>query len=124
MGVVLALALAGCSSKVTQLMVVVNSDLQVPTELSSVRVSVANRDGIRLTSHEFQVVPRGAKTGPDEHTLPLSFAVTPPEDDADQQVSIEVSAVLTTSVARALFSRRAVTGFIKGKSLLLPMYLA
>ena len=37
---------------------------------------------------------------------------------------VEVSALETTTTSEALFTRRAVTGFLKGKSLLLPMFLA
>lgn len=106
----IALALAGCSAETTQLVVVVRSDYG--PDLAEVAVEISHDAG-SLGTQRFET---------ERFPLPISFGVLPPGDDARRAITV---------VARAfhhgggeLSFRRAATGFIENKILLLPLFLA
>jgi hypothetical protein len=105
-----AVALSACSSDVTQLVVLVDSDM-AESELTAVRANVLSEANDNLWEHYFE-----------EPSLPFSFGVLPKDGDPSQRIVIEIAAVGPGEVH--LFSRRARTRLIEGKTLLLEMYLA
>jgi len=113
-----------CSDDSAQLFVVVDSDMVVPGALSLVRAEIRGQDRTILGSHEFSLIGTAAKSGVKQFNLPLSFGVLPPDGDVEARVIVEVSAIKTATAAKPLFTRRALTGFVSNKSLLLPMFLA
>jgi hypothetical protein len=113
----LAAALLGCSADpLTELVVVINSDMAVPAEFDGFRVVVKSHDEEVSTDRHYFVGETSGKV-----RLPADFGIIPRGGDASRRVTVEVSA--TTSGA-ALFSTRAITGFVEGKTLRLDMFLA
>jgi len=108
---------AGCSRPATQLVVVVDSDLTVPSETVSVRARVRALE--RADARE----PRTfALTGPGSLTLPFSFGVVPPDGDATRRVELVVEAL--DAAGEVVVSRLVRTGFVRNQSLRLPVFLA
>ena len=114
----------GCTADPTQLLVIVDSDMAVPNSLVKVRAEVRNQEGRFLASHEFELSERKAQQASTKFALPLSFGVLKPEQNPTDRVIVEVDALGTSTDSQPLFTRKAVTGFLEGKSLLLPMYLS
>ena len=110
--------MAGCSDDPTQLLVVVDSDMQVPKPLSIVSAEIRDEAGAVIGTHEFLL------TGSMPTKLPFSFGVLAPAEDLEALVTVEVSAVESATATRPLFTRVAVTRFLENKSLILPMFLA
>jgi hypothetical protein len=111
LGAVWFAALAACTSKRTELVVLVDSDYAVPAELAKIEAIVKPTEGGEQMAHEFVL---GA--------LPLSFGVVPPGGDANRKLDVLVEGV--DPGGRALVTRHAISGFIEGKTLLLDMFLA
>lgn len=113
--VLLSLALgASCSSSSrTELVVVVASDLTAPGQLARVVAHVRSGAASAAVDQSFDLAT--------VH-LPFSFGVVPPGGDASQGVDISLDAV--DASGHTLFSRRATTGFLPGKTLILELYLA
>lgn len=107
-----SLSLLTACSELTQLIVVIDSDLVPPTELAQVAVQVLARDG-REASHVERINLAA-------DSLPLSFGITPPLDDPKLQVSIAFEAHAPDD---HLFTTHATTSFVAGKTLLLPIQL-
>ena len=117
--------LAGaCARDPTQLLVIVDSDYDVPGELTEIRASVRG-DGPRVLDEiTFKIAATATAAGPAEFVLPNSFGVLPRDGDPDLRVTIELEAVGPAPDGVGLLSvRRAITRFIEGKMLLLPMFL-
>lgn len=112
-GLAASIALVGCSRSATELVVLVESDLDVPAELSTVRAII--HDG-----NEGAEVP--ATFDLTNTPLPLSFGVLP--GDGSTSVTIEVHGEGPYIAGEnAPLIRRATTTFIEGKTLLLPLFL-
>lgn len=119
----LAAGAPGCSSPATQLLVVVNTDIAVPRDMRLVRATVRNLDsGDYMTSQEFVVNARGA-TATGELELPFSFGVVPSGGDATRRVAVIIEGFRTSTSEPPIVTRRANTGFLEGKTLLLSMFL-
>jgi hypothetical protein len=99
-----------------ELVVVVDSDLTVPTELALVRAVVSDEEGQARSLNDFVLEGAGAPE------VPFSFGVVPIDGDADRTVQIELSAFDDDRIL--LFSSRARTRFASGRLLRLPMFLA
>ncbi len=113
----LACALIACSpDPVTELVVVVNSDMKTPGEFDGFRVVVTGPDGEISTDRYYFI---GSEPG--KVALPADFGLVPKDDDASRRVTVEVWATLAGA---DLFSNRAITGFVEGKTLRLDMFLA
>ena len=112
-----------CSQDATQLMVLVNSDLQVDDELAEVRAAVRpDADGALLWSLTFnlsEVEPAPSGT----FTLPLTFGIAPRSENPDLPVVIEVAGHRSGD-GQPRVVQRAQTGFIESQILLVPMFLA
>jgi hypothetical protein len=119
--ILIALAAVACERPATQLIVVVDTDYAVPGELGFVRAVVRDEAGVVSSSLERELVSGTPSEGQAE--VPCSFAVVPKDGDAERTVIIEIEGRRSRAGA-PLVARRAVTGFRKGKTLLLRMFLA
>lgn len=109
--------LGACSADpLTELVVVVQSDMTIPDEFDGFRVVVTGHDGDVATDRYFFLGEQ-----PGEVLLPADFGVMPRGGDASRRVTVEVWA---TDSGADLFSTRAITGFVEGKTLRLDMFLA
>lgn len=98
---------SACSSR-TQLLVVVDSDLEVPGELRELHAAVRDEGGRELWSNVF-ALEDGARA------WPLSFGVLPRDGDPDLPVTVRVA---TPSIERSV-----TTTFIEGKILRVDLFL-
>ncbi len=109
----IVLPLACREAPLTELVVVVASDMDVPAVLDEFHVRVDGGDGLALDAG-FSLAEGGA-------LLPASFGIAPRAGDVGVRVTVEVDA---RSAGETLFTTRAVTGFVEGKVLRLDMFLA
>ena len=116
------LTVAACKQPATEIVVVVDSDFAIPADASEIRAQIKDGGNV-LAEHSFSLVARGTSPSAGQHALPFSFAVLPWEDDPSRKVAIELGAIAQGQVEPRLV-RRAVTSFIDGSSLALPMFLA
>ncbi len=117
LALLLAFLATGCSADpLTEMVVVINSDMSSPGEFDGFRVVVTGNDQQVTTDRHYFL---GDLEG--QVALPADFGVTPKNDDASRRLTVEISATLSGA---PLFSTRAVTGFVKGKTLRLDMFLA
>lgn len=113
----LALVAAACTTEAaTQIVVVIDSDLTVPTELDELRIRVLDATGEVATDRVVRLGP-----GEGEFSLPTDFGVAPRDPDAGDPVRIEVQARLE---GETLFEAHAVTAFVKDHQLRLDLMLS
>lgn len=105
----------------TQLVVLVDSDMNVPSELATVNVVVSDASGREVTSRPFALA-EVSSAGSAQYALPLSFGVVPQGGDVSRRVDVVVSGLGPDDTT--LVSRRARTGFVEGQTSLLRMFLA
>ena len=105
------LALAGCEDT-TQLVVVVDSDLEPGVEITRIQVSAATSAAGHAATAEFDLA---------EEALPLSFGIAPFEA-ADETVYLTVHAL--DGDGRPRLGHRATTGFVSGEIRRLEVPLA
>jgi hypothetical protein len=110
----------GCSSQGTQLLVVVDTDYAVRSEVTTVRVTVEGA-GVRDT-RSFELAERGGPPSARYLALPLSFAVVPKGGDASRQVTVTAEALDERGTTRV--STFARTGFVEGQARVLELFLA
>jgi len=96
--------LAGCSDTATELMVVVDTDLVVPTEMDNVSISVTGPSGE-------EVIHPVALTGPDAVELPLTLGLVP-EGDVLEPVTVRATGLLDSA---PVVERSVRTGFLKNQ---------
>ena len=109
--VVMAAAAPGCTKKNTELMIVVQTDVRVPKDLDSVRISVQSYGAVQF-EQDYPVGPTGVH-------LPASIGVVSSHDGSGP-----VDVIITgyfKSTARVL--RKARLGFAKGRTALVRMPL-
>lgn len=114
----LSFALAACSATPTQLLVVIDSDLTVPSELSSVRV-ITRRNDATVSQIDF---PVGLVAGPTTQVLPFSFGVVP-SSSGDLTERVRITAQALDALGDVVVEQTALVGFRPGQTLLLPMFL-
>src|SRR5688500_10435627 len=105
-----------CGGSPAELVVVVRSDLQVPEQLSLVRAVVKDASGVPQSVNDFVL------DGPSPPVLPFSFVIVPADGDSDRAIELCLGAL--DRDRNVLFERRARTGFLENRSLLLEMFLA
>lgn len=119
-----SLVLAGfalsCRQPATQLVVLVDTDYEVPAQLSDLRVRIEDPDGVEIGLSDLSLNGRG-ESQPPRFGVPLSFGIVPVGGDATRRVRITVTGLAPGGLE--LVSRRARTGFLANRSLLLPMFL-
>lgn len=106
------IALLGCSVTPTNLVVVIDSDLSVPDELSLLFVTVWSENGELAATNHF---PLGS--------LPISFGIVPKTPE-DQERSVTLAIEAQDPARKPLFVRRAETLFRPGERVKLPLFLA
>lgn len=106
------LALSGCKTKPSQLVVLVDSDYTPSVEIETVTYVVYDLRRVRQEAGSLDV---------ERYGLPLSFAVVA-GDLPDERVEITVEAHAKSG--ELLSGRRAIVGFVAGESRLLNMFLA
>ncbi|MBL8605575.1 MAG: VCBS repeat-containing protein [Myxococcales bacterium] len=107
----------------SQLLVVVGTDIAVGSgRLETVELLVQDRDG-RVDRGRSRVVVSNTPTPPLTVAIPFSFGVVPEGDDARRGVRVTVSASFQGTGRRDAVQLTAITGFIEGKKLVLPMFL-
>ncbi len=121
-----ALALsASCAPHPGRLLVVVDTDLPVPTPLGELNVRVARTDGAGAEVRPFTLNATS--------DVPLSFAVAPRGVATDVEIRVDGYAAgalicdepgLPVGCVAPLVSRRVVTGFVGGSTRVLRIFLA
>jgi hypothetical protein len=106
------LALPACAPDRTMLVVRVQSNIAIPADLDSIRIIVSH------AGKPLQSLPFSLTSG--AHQLPLQVGLLSPSGGG-MDVEISVSGLRGTV---ATVTQEAVTSFIKGKSLVLDMFLA
>lgn len=99
----------------TQLLVVIDSNLSSVHRVQNVRVLLQTPDGQPLSERVFDLAP----TGP--VSIPFSFGVVPRADDGSRRVRVIAQA--RNGGQTVLVQRSALTGFLGGRVLRLPLYL-
>jgi hypothetical protein len=126
----LALVFAGCAQThvqpATEVLVVVNSDLEIGTQLNRLHVQVKNKAGDSTSisdERNLALVPQASKeakaTGP--YKLPLSFSVVPPKNGNDSRFRIIVTGLLGD---QEVVEQQVIVTFQPGKTTLLPVFLS
>ena len=116
------IAALGCqSSTPTQILVLVDSDLEVPGELSGVEVEVdvEGGDSLRKT---FMLSLSGC--GDEACQLPLSFGIAPPDGNEEARVTARIKGTVSSMTARTPPTRVVETNFVRGRSMFLPVVLS
>jgi len=119
---VVALALGGCQKDATQLVVLVDTDFRVPSELAFVQARISDLDGQEISASEFALTDVPDPANPARFAVPFSFGVVPFDGDASRRIVVDVDGLGPSRELK--LTRRAITGFLSEQSLLLPMFLA
>jgi len=110
----------------SRLLVVVDSDFLVTDELELLGVRTRDAQGQTVSRIDIDLAPGDDAPGAGESrfALPLSFAVEPLGGDARRRIRLDIGAFRRDIDQEPLFTRTAVTGFSRGRTLLLPMFLS
>jgi hypothetical protein len=109
----LSVLLCACSGSATQLVVVVDSDLEVGTALSQITIQIQSSEfQPEVWKRDFELMA--------EEDLPLSFGVAVSSGE-ENEVHIEAHAISPDNTTRV--SRGAVVSLLEGKSLILELNL-
>jgi len=106
----------------TQLVVVVDTNLTDMQGLRDIRVALETPTRELLNERLYELALPGARPAPQGTTaLPFSFGVVPQSGDLTRRVRVIAEA--RTAQATVLVRRSALTGFIEGRVLRLPLFL-
>lgn len=117
-------SLAGCSDPVTQLVVVVDTDMMVPEQIDSIRINTMRASSDVVERFDFQIYDVDASS------MPLTVGVLVPEAlqneeggplEDPQPIAIEVDA--TGGSDRDRVVTRVEAEFVEGLSLELPIFV-
>ena len=119
-GLLILCLVSSCAEPATQLVVVVDSDLAAGDRVSIRAVARPGDDPTDMGAEStFDIADA---PGPATFVLPLSFGVVPPGSDPARRVEVAVEA--RNAGDEVTVTRRARTGFVRGRTLRLPMFLA
>jgi hypothetical protein len=104
-----------------RVLVVVDTDFEVPGELSLVRAVVVGSDRL-MQVRDFDVTHREVPPHMVADAVPLSFLIAAREAGAGD-FEVTVTGFASVSLDRPLVERRAITGFREGHTLVLPLPL-
>jgi len=107
-----------CTTTPTQLVVYVDTDMTVPTEMDGFRIRVLDGEEKIVREEWFEV-----GDGDGAISLPASFGIAPRGRDPGRDVRVEVEATRGEN-RTVLFGTAAETGFVEGEQLRLDLYLA
>lgn len=112
----------------TQIVVLMDTDYEVPAEVDQIRARVSKivpaGDGAEQVETWLNVfsVSDGTASDSGVHALPATFGILRSGSDLDREIVIELEA-LDSGSGRALVSRRVKTGFVSGEARLARMLL-
>lgn len=109
-------ASAGCEPEpLTEIMVLVDTDMAVPSELDGflVKIYAQENPDSPIVERPFDLVT--------QTKLPADFGVLPRDGDASRQITVDVTANV---VGHDDFTTRAITTFVEGRKVYLQMFLA
>lgn len=114
---VLATALAGCSPAVTEIAVVVDTDLAIPDEVQEITLRVDSVDGLNATAR--------ATLDPENPELPIHIRVTTSDNDRNAPIVLTATALrhVTEDLDDIQVTASIHTHFVDGKALLLRVLL-
>jgi len=118
----IALSIGACQKDATQLVVLVDTDFRVPSELTFVQARISDLDGQEISASEFALTDVPDPADPARFVVPFSFGVVPFDGDASRRIVVDVDGLGPSRELK--LTRRAITGFLSEQSLLLPMFLA
>ncbi len=121
----MALIGAGCDEDGGRLLVAVGTDFAVPTEMAVVRARGTGPDGVEeVRPFQLTTPGRGDPSG-SLFEMPLSFIVQPRDGNAARSVRILIEgfARAETDPQPLVVARRNVSGFVSGRTTLLPLFL-
>lgn len=107
---------ASCGTPVTQLVVLVGTDMAVPDEVAAIRVRTLRADTDVQEELSSRTISLTA-----ESALPMALAVEPDDLMDIGRVIIEVEAQSPTGLR--IVARRATTEFVEGDQLAVPLFL-
>ncbi len=107
----LCVLLVSCGNDLTEILVVVDSDLAVPMGLDAVRVDVSGVEAMSAS---------GTLTGADAEPLPRTVGIVHSGGSLGPLTVTVVGSAMGTEVVSA----RAVTSFVRGRTLVLPIFLS
>lgn len=110
----------GCGDS-TQLVVVVDSDYNVPGDVDVLELDVATLDGEEIKSHEWTLTSDPDVHNAGETSFPLSFGILAFEGEPSRRVRIRVSASKDFSSRQTV---EASSDFVTDKRLLLNLFIA
>ena len=114
---------AGCSSAPTEILVTVNSDFAVPSQLDHVVVQSTDASGATVSTRQFFLHAGTNDTGDGTYALPLSFAIVPENGDISRRANLNIQG-FAAGATTPLVERKAIMGFVKGEKLPLEVFLA
>ena len=124
--------LTGCTADATQFMLLIESNLEVETELTKVQLTVnwQNEPGQSPSTLVEEIrLTQSASISSDKNTLPLTVAVVPRPEKLDGNVRFFVEAfgpvdTSTGAPIGRLFSREVRTSFVPNQRKILQIFLA
>jgi|GEM_PF-6044187 len=112
---------AACTDKpVTSLIVLVDTDMDIPNDLDEIHINGVNTKGEQSRVIEFKL--RAETENREAYTLPLSFEVQP--QNADSLKGDFGLYIKARRNGKDLFERSVRTQYVEGKRKLLPIFLA
>jgi len=123
MGLAVALSIAACDDDGGRLLVAIGTDFVVPSEMAVVRVRVTGPEGAEELRSFQLAAPGGGATALFE--MPLSFIVEPRDGNSSRtaRILVEGFARSETDPQPLVVARRNVSGFVEGRTSLLPIFL-
>ncbi len=124
LSMLLALASSCAEETYTQVVVVMDTDYQVPSEVDRIRARVlkVSEDGLtekETWSEEFPLVAGDAPAS-GLYSLPASFSVVPDKADLNREIVVEARALIGDE---PVVTRTVRTGFVPGQFRVLRMFL-
>ena len=116
-------SVVGCSSSPSEILVTVNSDFTVPSQLDHIVVQSFDTSGVAVSTRMFFLHRGTSDTGDGTYALPLSFAIVPENGDVSRRASIDVQGFAAGS-STPLVDRKAIMNFQKGQKTPLNIFLA
>lgn len=116
--ILLALALVGCASPPTQVVVRLATDLAIPSELDSIRLELLDSDDEVVRSQDVVELDPAATGG--QFVEIATFGVVPRGGDAGRRFEVRATA---RSGGATLFTTRARSGFVTENTIRLDLYV-
>lgn len=87
----LVMCAEACTRASTQLLVEVDTDFVLPSQLTRIEMRTVDSSGATIATAPFELLAREARGEPGKYVLPLSFAFVPKDGDVNRSVVIQLS---------------------------------